>query len=87
MMTQKEFNNMQKLLGSIDDKFEFGKVYTMDLVKCAKSHKKVLIKVKHVNGDETCLFLSESQFNKCKLRGEKNIEDQPEKSWWTNLFD
>lgn len=87
MMTEKEFKNTQKILGSIDDKFDLGTVYTMDLVKNVKSNKKYLIKVKHINLDETCLFLSESQFNKFKLRGAKNIEDQPEKSWLTNLFD
>jgi hypothetical protein len=86
MMTQNEFKNANKILGSIDDKFDLGTVYTMDLVKRAKASKRYLIRVIHENEDETCLFLTEKQFNNFKIRGEKNIEDQPEKSWFTSIF-
>lgn len=86
MMTQNEFKNTNKILGSIDDKFDLGTVYTMELVKRINSSKRYLIRILHENEDETCLFLTEKQFNTFKVRGEKNIEDQPEKSWLTSIF-
>ena len=86
MFTEKEFYKCEKVLGTFDDAFILGQVYTFDCIK-NKTASKILIKVNHVNGDETCIFLNKQQFEKLKLRGEKNIEDQPEKSWLTNLFD
>ena len=86
MMTQNEFKNANKILGSIDDKFDLGTVYTMDLVKRTKASQRYLIRIIHENEDETCLFLTKKQFYTFKVRGEKNIEDQPEKSWFTSIF-
>lgn len=85
MFTESEFKKCEKILGTVTDSLELGKIYTINAVK--HDSNRILLKVIHANEDETCLFISMKLFNKLKVRAEKNIEDQPEKSWLTDLFD
>jgi hypothetical protein len=85
MLTESEFKNAEKILGSLVDELELGKVYTINSNR--KNSNKILLKLIHANEDNTCLCISLNLFNKLKTRAEKNIEDQPEKSWLTDLFD
>lgn len=85
MFTESEFKKTEKVLGTFSDELELGRLYTFNTNK--HNINKLLIKLIHANGDETCIFISTKLFEKLKVRAEKNIEDQPEKSWWTDLLD
>lgn len=87
MLTEKELQNCERAIGSFDDNYVLGHLYTFTSVKCEKLCKKYFIKVLFPNEDETCLFMSAKKLDKFKKRAEKNIEDQPKKSWWTDLTD
>lgn len=87
LFTEKEFNKCEKLLGTFCEDFDLGKVYTFQYTKTKNSAKRYLINVIHINGDKTCLMLTEKLLNTVIKRGNKNIEDQPEKSWWIDLTD
>ena len=87
MFTEKEFKKCEKVLGTFDDEYNMGYVYTFNFVRRKTNSACKLIKVNHVNSDETCLLIPEKMFNKCLNRAKKNIEDCPEKGWFTNLFD
>jgi hypothetical protein len=85
MFTENEFKKTEKVLGTFENELELGKIYTFWTTRSKPN--KFIIKLIHANEDETCVAISTKFFEKLKIRAEKNIEDQPEKSWWTNLLD
>lgn len=85
MFTENEFKRCEKILGTLTYALDLGQVYTYASNK--NEVVKVLIKLIHSNGDETCVFFPIKMFEKLKNRADKNIEDQPEKSWWVDLLD
>ncbi len=87
MFTENEFNKCEKVLGTFNNENKLGYAYSFNLVKAKTNSKLKLIKIQHINSDETCLLITEKLFNKCLARAQKNIEDCPEKGWWTDLID
>ena len=87
MFTKSEFDKCEKALGTFDNAFKLGHLYSIQKVKAAKYGKRFFCKVIHENTDETCLVLTETLLDTVINRALKNIEDQPEKAWLTNLID
>lgn len=87
MLTEKELTNCERAIGTFAEEYVIGHLYTHFCVKCEKNYKKYFIKVLFENGDESCLILTPKKLDKFRKRAEKNIEDCPEKSWWTDLTD
>jgi hypothetical protein len=87
MFTKSEFDQCEKAVGSFDNGFALGHLYSVNFVKSSNFGKRYFVRILHENSDETCLVLKESLYNTAVNRGLKNIEDQPEKSWLTDLMD
>ena len=83
LMTEIECSDMQKVYSKFFDKMIYGRLYDF-LIN--KKHTFV-VRVKNYNGQDRFFRISKTQLFKFQKRAQKNLQDLPKKSYFTDLLD
>lgn len=83
MFTKNEILKLKSYGGTLVKDLKLGKLYTFGKIL---TEPKYIIAVNDIKEEKHILILNKKLFEKVKNRWNKNVEDQPEKSWLTNYI-
>lgn len=83
MFTKNEILKLKSYGGTLVKDLKLGKLYTFGKML---TEPKYIIAVNDIKEEKHVLILNKKLFEKVKNRWNKNVEDQPEKSWLTNYI-
>ena len=83
MFTKNEILKLKSYGGTLVKDLKLGKLYTFGKIL---TEPKYIIAVNDIKEEKHVLILNKKLFEKVKNRWDKNVEDQPEKSWLTNYI-
>lgn len=82
MFTKKEIENISQFCGTLVNDLILGKLYTLE--KENGKYPIYILLIKDLSKNEHVLKLNYKLYKTAKIRWYKNIEDQPEKSWFVD---